>query len=129
MKKSTFLHIYIFTLFSKIVFHGPSFGFESNKTFFSMAWFLCQFQRVDVNLSSGYNNLILNCHFLPFKFNTFTTLVDTKSKPKVTIMFCCICQDHYHLKVQLFWKAFGLQAIGGLIMLWLYCQMWWMLLI
>jgi hypothetical protein len=49
-----------------------------------MPQFLCQFQQVDVNSSPGYENLTLNCWFLPFKPNTFTTLVDTKSK--VTII-------------------------------------------
>jgi len=44
-------------------------------------------------------------------------------------MFCCICQNYYCFKVQLFWRASGLQAIGGLIIVRLHCQLWWMLLI
>ncbi len=44
-------------------------------------------------------------------------------------MFCCIYKDHYCLKVQLFWRSFGFQAIGGLIILRLHWQPWWTLLI
>ncbi len=43
-------------------------------------------------------------------------------------MFCCICQNRYVFKVQHFWRVFGLQAIGGLIMLGLCCQLGWKLL-
>ncbi len=42
---------------------------------------------------------------------------------------CCIYEDHYYFDVQLFWRASGLQAIGGQIMLGLHCQPWWTLLI
>jgi len=38
-----------------------------------MVQFLCRFQQVDVNTGLGYNNLTLNCRFLPFKLDTLTT--------------------------------------------------------